>query len=55
MKITIQEYSPSKRSRVAIMKKLAMLPEGSPDSLVADLKKNSKKELGKKAARSEQY
>ena len=48
MKITIQGYSPSKTSRDAIIKKLLAQLEGSPDRLVADAKKNSKKEPGKK-------
>lgn len=48
MKITIQGYSPSKKSRDAIMKKLMAQLEGSPDRLVADAKKKSTKEPGKK-------
>jgi len=48
MKITIQGYSPSKKSRDAIMKKLMAQLEGSPDRLVADVKKKSTKEPGKK-------
>jgi hypothetical protein len=48
MKITIQGYSPSKKSRDTIMKKLMAQLEGSPDRLVADAKRNSKKEPGKK-------
>ena len=41
MKITIQGYSPSKKSREAIMKKLMEQLEHSPDRLVADAKKDS--------------
>jgi hypothetical protein len=48
MKITIQGYSPSKKSRDAIMKKLMAQLEGSPDRLVADAKNKSTKEPGKK-------
>ena len=48
MKITIQGYSPSKKSRDAIMKKLMAQLEGSPDRLVADVKNKSTKEPGKK-------
>jgi hypothetical protein len=48
MKITIQGYSPSKKSREAIMKKLMEQLEHSPDRLVADAKKDSKKAPGKK-------
>jgi hypothetical protein len=48
MKITIQGYSPSKKSRNAIMKKLMAQLEGSPDRLVADAKKDLKKAPGKK-------
>jgi hypothetical protein len=48
MKITIQGYSPSKKSRDAIMKKLMEQLEHSPDRLVADVKKDSKKAPGKK-------
>ena len=48
MKITIQGYSPSKKSRNTIMKKLIGQLEDSPDRLVADVKKNSRKEPGKK-------
>ena len=48
MKITIQGYSPSKKSRDAIMKKLMVQLEDSPDRLVADVKSNSKKDPGKK-------
>ena len=48
MKITIEGYSPSKKSRNAIMKTLMAQLEGSPDRLVADAKKNSKKTPGKK-------
>ena len=48
MKITIQGYSPSKKSRDAIMKTLMAQLEESPDRLVADAKKDSKKAPGKK-------
>jgi hypothetical protein len=48
MKITIQGYSPSKKSRDTILKKLMVQLEGSPDRLVADVKKNQKKAPGKK-------
>ena len=48
MKITIQGYSPSKKSREAIMKKLMEQLEHSPDRLVADAKEKSKKGPGKK-------
>ena len=48
MKITIQGYSLSKKSRDAIMKKLTEQLEHSPDRLVAYVKKNSKKAPGKK-------
>jgi hypothetical protein len=48
MKITIQGYSPSKKSRDAIMKKLMAELERSPDRLVADAEKASKKAPGKK-------
>ena len=49
MKITIEGYSPSKKSRHAIMKKLMAEPvERSPDRLVAEAKKKSTKEPGKK-------
>jgi hypothetical protein len=51
MKITIQGYSPSKKSRDAIVKKLMEQLESSPDRLVAGAKKNSKKTPGKKATR----
>jgi hypothetical protein len=47
-KMTIQEYSPNKQSRNAIMKKLTAQLEGSPDRLVVDLKTKSKTEPGKK-------
>ena len=46
MKITIQGYSPSKKSRDAIMKTLMAQLEESPDRLVADAKKDSKKAPG---------
>jgi hypothetical protein len=48
MKITIQGYSPSKKSRNTIMKKLIAQLEDSPDRLVAEVKKNSRKEPDKK-------
>ncbi len=48
MKITIQGYSPSKKSRDAIMEKLMAQLESNPDRLVADVKKNQKKAPGKK-------
>ena len=48
MKITIVGYSPSKKSRNAIMTKLMAQLEGSPDRLVADAKKKSGKAPGKK-------
>jgi hypothetical protein len=47
MKITIEGYSPSKKSRDAIMTKLMAQLEGSPDRFVTDAKKNSGKEPGK--------
>lgn len=43
MKITIRGYSPSKKTREAIMKKLMMELERSPDRLVADTKRSKKK------------
>jgi hypothetical protein len=48
MKITIAGYSPSKKSRHAIMKNLMAQLEGSPDRLVADAKKGATKAPGKK-------
>jgi len=48
MKITIEGYSPSKKSRHAIMKKLMAELERSPDRLVAEAKKRSTKAPGKK-------
>ena len=48
MKITIHGYSPSKKSRDAIMKNLIKQLERSPDRLVANAKKKSKKSPGKK-------
>jgi hypothetical protein len=48
MKITIHGYSPSKKARHAIMKTLMRQLERSPDRLVADAKKKSKKGSGKK-------
>jgi hypothetical protein len=47
MKITIEGYSPSKKSRDAIMKKLIEQLEKSPDRSVANFKKKSKKASGK--------
>jgi hypothetical protein len=47
MRITIQGYSPSKKSRDAIMQKLMAQLEASPDRLVADVKNNSKNATGK--------
>jgi hypothetical protein len=44
----IQGYSPSKKSRDAIMEKLMAQLESSSDRLVADVKKNQKKAPGKK-------
>jgi len=43
MKITIRGYSPSKKARSAIMETLLQKLESSPDRLVADAKKKSKK------------
>jgi len=48
MKITIEGYSPSKASRDAIMKEVMDQLEGSPDRLVADVKKKSRTGPGKK-------
>jgi hypothetical protein len=48
MKITIQGYSPSKKSRDAVMKNLMAQLERSPDRLIADVKENSGKAPGKK-------
>ena len=47
-KITIHGYSLSKKARGAIVKKLMSEVERSPDRLVADAKKKSKKGPGKK-------
>jgi hypothetical protein len=47
MKITIEGYSPSKKSRDAIMKILMTKLESSPDRSVAKYKKNPKKAAGK--------
>jgi hypothetical protein len=47
MKITIEGYSPSKKSRDAIMKKLTVQLESSPDRSVANFKKNPKEASGK--------
>ncbi len=43
MKIIIRGYSPSKKARSAIMEMLMQELESSPDRLVADAKKKSKK------------
>jgi hypothetical protein len=43
MTITIRGYSPSKKAREAIMKKLMKQFESSPDRLQADAKKHGKK------------
>ena len=43
MKITIRGYSPSKKAREAIMEKLIMQLESSPDRLQANAKKSGKK------------
>jgi hypothetical protein len=43
MKITIEGYSPSKKARDAIMKKLTRQLESSSDRLVADANQKSKK------------
>ena len=45
MEITIEGYSPSKKSRDAIMKKLTQQLESSSDRLVADAKQKSQKTL----------
>jgi hypothetical protein len=47
-KITIHGYSLSKKARGDIVKKLMSEVERSPDRLVADAKKKSKKGPGKK-------
>ena len=47
LKITIEGYSLSKKSRAAIMKKVTHAVERSPDRLIKDYKK-SKKGSGKK-------
>jgi hypothetical protein len=47
MRITIQGYSPSKKSRDAIMQKLMAQLEASPDRLVANVKNSSKNPPGK--------
>ena len=43
MKITIRGYSPSKKARETIMKKLMKQLESGPDRLQADAKKSGKK------------
>ena len=48
MKITIEGYSLSKKSRAAIMKKVTHAVDHSPDRLNADDKEKSKKGSGKK-------
>ena len=47
MKITIEGYSPNKKSRDAIMKKLTVQLESSPDRSITKFKKNPKKISGK--------
>jgi hypothetical protein len=47
MKLTIKGYSPSKKSRAAIIKKLMTQLESSPDRVVANFKKKPKKVSGK--------
>jgi hypothetical protein len=47
MKITIEGYSPSKKSRDAIMKSLMTQLEKSPDRTVAKFKKKPKTASGK--------
>jgi hypothetical protein len=47
MKITIEGYSPSKKSRDAIMKKLMTQLESSPGHSVAKFKMKPKKASGK--------
>ena len=47
LKITIQGYSPSKKSRDAIMKSMITQLEKSPDRTVADFKKKPKVASGK--------
>jgi hypothetical protein len=42
MKITIQGYSPSKKTREAIMKKVMRQLESSPDRLIADFQEEIK-------------
>jgi len=48
MKITIHGYSPSKKSRDAIIKNLMKQLESSPDRGIAESKRKSKKAPGKK-------
>jgi hypothetical protein len=43
MKITIRGYSPSKKARETIIKKLITQLESSPDRLQAEAKKHGKK------------
>ncbi len=43
LKITIRGYSPSKKARETIIKKLIKQFESSPDRLQADAKKSGKK------------
>lgn len=47
MKITIDGYSPSKKSRDAIIKNLMKQLESSPDHGIAESKKTSKNTRGK--------
>ncbi len=47
MRITIEGYSPSKKSRDAIMKNLMTQLEKSPDRIVAKFKKKPKETSGK--------
>ena len=47
LKITIEGYSPSKKSRDAIMKSLIKQLEKSPDRTVANYKKKPKAASGK--------
>jgi hypothetical protein len=48
MKITIHGYSPSKKSRAAIIKNLMKQLESSPDREIAESKERSRKAPGKK-------
>ena len=51
MKITIQGYSPSKKTREAIMKKVMRQLESSPDRLIADFQEEIKKQAAQSAKR----